>query len=166
MSGKLRPRRTGRGPTIPPPSALPAWEQFILSGVGLGEHGPAGLVGGLSPEAYLRSPRGRQLLAEYVAAHPGTRPSWWWRALAPDMARTTPFEAVGYREVTLPDGTRGQQLLRETEAAVLHRLELLTPGEVGLWELGQLPREEPTFRRILAPNGLPLALDLVEGPVS
>jgi hypothetical protein len=56
---------------------------------------------------------GPEVLAEWTRRRPGTRPSTWWRFIAPEPRRTI---------------ANGRDLI-ESEASYLRRLDLLLPGE-------------------------------------
>ncbi|MDP2958097.1 MAG: hypothetical protein Q8N53_16845 [Longimicrobiales bacterium] len=58
---------------------------------------------------------GAEVLAEWIREHPGTRPSTWWRIVAPTLAGFT--------------GQVPWQTTRKEQRPVLRRLGALEPGE-------------------------------------
>jgi hypothetical protein len=81
-----------------------------------------------------------ELLARWVAAHPGTRPWAWWRYTAPQGRRQTsgaPIEAGALRDQVDDEGLplalgcfeRAEAVAFESQAACLKRLGLLSADE-------------------------------------
>ncbi|TPG45516.1 hypothetical protein EAH75_18025 [Rhodanobacter glycinis] len=92
--------------------------------------------------------QGPAILIDWIAAHPGTRPSCWWRYQAPSGGRQCLFgEGKPLHEVLniapsyafgIPDwcGDPEAPPIFETQHAYLKRHGLLEPGE-------RKPRSEP-----------------------
>ena len=88
-------------------------------------------------EAYLRD--------HWIPENPGTRPHWWWALYGPE----DPVRVLGPIEDAGPFEPIER---RESQAAYLHRHELLTGPELELWNAGKLPTEEATWPARMAFN--------------
>jgi hypothetical protein len=94
---------------------------------------------------------GAEIVAGWATAHPGTRPSCWWRWSAPEPERRVLAEPEPQPDAPDASTTRWDRVEEtafvETEPAYLRRLDLLLPGEAERIEAADFEPEVVTRTR-------------------
>jgi hypothetical protein len=118
------------------------WDETVATAKGSGDRLVQVLLRGHDHESLWRAHRD-ELLAEWLATWPGTRPNGWWLFDAPPEPRHWIFNGhaspvdipsawTGWRElrgVQITDRTGRRATRFESQAHYLKRLGLLAPGE-------------------------------------